>query len=227
MHETERGIVAVLTKKEKTVNVKKPSANMTAFVLIACSTLLGFIFGLIKGEDNLNSVQYALDSMIAKERAATEQRQIVNDLMRVARNTDFLREMPQDQAMLWTTMVQMATPSPESSATTEWSPGVVPIAVSISEPETGISCHVIVGTVDTTGMNNSNLRSVSVKPCLVYYIGARPGQTFRFDNLNNMSTARYYSGYGTGYVRFEQDFDPAPMADITRRLLTTKFIGNN
>lgn len=208
------------------MNLKRPSQTKTAFGIIACLFLL-VIFGLIRSESTYKKARHALDSMVAKENAEKDRQLIVNNLMRVARSTSFLREMPQDQAMLWNAMVQMATLSPESSATMEWSPGVVPLTVSMSEPETGISCHVVLGTVDTAGMNDPLLRAVSFKPCLVYYIGARPGQTFRFDNLNNVSTARYYGGYGTGYLKFQSDEDSAPMADTTRRLINTRFINGS
>ena len=213
------------------MKLTQPSANKTAFCLITFAALFGFIFGLIKGEGNLNEVRYILNDKIEKEKVATEQRLIVTDLMRVARNTDFLREMPQDQALLWTTMVQMATPSPESSATLEWGPGVVPLVVSMSEPDTGISCHVVVGTIDVDAGSGNYMeesdyfRLTALRPCMVFYIGARPGQTYRFDNLNDMSTAKYHVGYGAGYRKFT-DVDPTPMANVTRRLLNAKFITN-
>jgi hypothetical protein len=185
-----------------------------------------FLLGFCVGKSEIHKVELELNAIKEQEKVEVERTQILSDLIAATSRFNFLENMPAEQALYWTTLVQMARRMPDSPITKEWGLRFMPIGITITDRETGNVCDIVVGTIDTNEMEDKALpRRFTVKPHMTCYLTVPTGQIYRFESLTNMSSSRYRPGVGEDYQNFTSDQEAAVHAKMITELLRKNIIG--
>lgn len=185
-----------------------------------------FLLGFFIGKSEIRKVELELNATKEREKVEFERAQILSDLIATTPQFNFLENMPAEQALYWTTLVQMAKLMPDSVITREWGLRFVPVGVTITDRETGNVCDIVVGTIDTNEMEDKALpRRFTVRPHMTCYLSAPTGHIYRFESLTHMSSARHRINAHQEYQNFESDQDAAVYANIVRNILRKHIIG--